>query len=102
MLPKTGEPPIVCETARLILRKFDEGDKEALFSFLGDPEVMRFSVTGLETREDIRTKYLPSCLKRYSRDGFGQWAVVRRSDGVLIGACGIWVQEDSRRLVSVA
>jgi [ribosomal protein S5]-alanine N-acetyltransferase len=84
---------IVCETSRLILRKFNESDVEPLFSFRGDPEVMRFSVTGPETREDIQTRYLPSCWKRYSRDGLGQWAVVRKGDGICVGECGICVQE---------
>jgi [ribosomal protein S5]-alanine N-acetyltransferase len=92
-MPNTEETPIVCETSRLILRKFNESDLEPLFSFLGDPEVMRFSITGPETREGIQTKYLPSCLKRYDRDGLGQWAVVRRSDGFCVGECGICVQE---------
>jgi len=54
---------------------------------------MRFSATGPETREDIQTRYLPSCLQRYSRDGLGQWAVVRKSDGICVGECGICVQE---------
>jgi [ribosomal protein S5]-alanine N-acetyltransferase len=93
MLPNTGETPIVCETSRLILRQFNESDVESLLSFLGDPEVMRFSVKGPATREDIQTKYLPSCFMRYSRDGFGQWAVVLKSDGICIGECGICVQE---------
>ena len=87
------EASVVCETARLILRQFNEGDVESLLSFLGDPQVMRFSITGPETREDIQTKYLPGCLKRYSRDGLGQWAVVRKSDGLCVGGCGICVQE---------
>jgi [ribosomal protein S5]-alanine N-acetyltransferase len=85
--------PVVCETSRLILRKFNENDVESLLSFLGDPAVMRFSITGPETREGIQTKYLPSCLKRYDRDGLGQWAVVRRSDGFCVGECGICTQE---------
>jgi RimJ/RimL family protein N-acetyltransferase len=55
--------------------------------------VTRFSVNGAHTREDIQTKYLPSCLRRYSRDGFGQWAIVRKSDGACIGECGICAQE---------
>ena len=93
MLPNSMETPIICETPRLILRQFNEGDVEALFGFLGDPEVMRFSITGPETREDIQTKYLGSCLKRYARDGLGQWAVVRKSDGICVGECGICVQE---------
>ena len=87
------EMSVVCETPRLILRKFNENDVEALLSFRGDPEVMRFSITGSETREDIQAKYLPGCLKRYSRDGLGQWAVVRKSDGMCVGECGICIQE---------
>jgi len=93
MLLNTEETPIICETSRLILRKFNESDVEPLLSILGDPEVMRFSIKGPATREDIQTKYLPSCLKRYSRDGLGQWAVVRKSDGICIGECGICAQE---------
>ena len=87
------ETSLVCETSRLILRKFDQNDVEQLLSFLGDPQVMRFSVAGPQTREDIRARYLPGCLKRYSRDGLGQWAVVRKSDGVCVGECGICIQE---------
>jgi ribosomal-protein-alanine N-acetyltransferase len=93
MLPNTGETPIVCETSRLILRKFNESDVDPLLGFLGDPEVMRFSITGPETRADIQTRYLPGCLKRYSRDGLGQWAVVLKSSGICVGECGICVQE---------
>ncbi len=87
------ETSFICETSRLILRKFNESDAEPLLSFLGDPEVMRFSITGPLTREDIQTRYLPGCLRRYSRDGLGQWAVVRKSDGICVGECGICVQE---------
>ena len=87
------ETPVIGETPRLILRQFNESDLEAIFSFQGDPEVMRFSIKGPATREDIQAKYLPSCLKRYARDGLGQWAVVRKSDGICIGECGICAQE---------
>jgi len=93
MLPEAEKSPLVCETPRLILRKFNENDAEAIFSFQGDPEIMRFSVNGPATPEGIRTKYLPGCLTRYSRDGVGQWAVIRKSDGALIGECGICVHE---------
>ena len=93
MLPSTLKTPIICETSRLLLRTFNEGDVEALFGFRGDPEVMRFSITGPETRADIQTKYLPGCWRRYARDGLGQWAVVRKSDGLCVGECGICVQE---------
>jgi [ribosomal protein S5]-alanine N-acetyltransferase len=93
MLSNTVETSIVFQTSRLILRQFNESDVDPLLGFRGDPEVMRFSITGPETREDIQTKYLPGCLRRYSRDGLGQWAVVRKSDGICAGECGICVQE---------
>lgn len=93
------DPSVILETPRLILRKFRDSDTEAILAFRGDPRVMRFSLRGPEPRDDIRTRYLPSVLKRYSRDGVGQWAVVRKEDGVLIGECGICLQEvdDGRR-----
>lgn len=84
---------VVCETSRLVLRRFDAGDVDAILSFRGDPDVMRFSVAGTETRDTIEAKYLPSCLRRYARDGLGQWAVVRKSDGICVGECGICEQE---------
>ena len=90
------ETSIICHTSRLVLRKFNDGDVDSLLGFRGDPEVMRFSITGSETREDIQTKYLPSCLRRYSRDGLGQWAVIRKSDGLCVGECGICLQEVNR------
>ena len=103
MLPNSVETSIVCETSRLILRKFNESDVDPLLRFRGDPEVMRFSITGPETREDIQNKYLPSCLRRYSRDGLGQWAVVRKSDGICVGECGICAQEvDGERAFEIS
>src|SRR3984957_14546933 len=92
MLTNTAQTSIVCETSLILLRKFNEGDVEALLSFLSDPEVMHFSITGPETRQDIQTKYLPGCLQRYSRDGLGKWAVVRKSNRLCVGECGICVQ----------
>ena len=93
MLPNTVETAIICETSRLLLRQFNESDVDSLLGFRGDPAVMRFSITGPETRADIQTKYLPACWRRYSREGLGQWAVVRKSDGICVGECGICVQE---------
>lgn len=84
--------PII-ETPRLILREFSEHDIEAVFAFRGDPEVMRFSVTGPETIDMIRTRFLPRCRERYAKDGCGQWAVVQKSDGVCVGECGICLQQ---------
>jgi ribosomal-protein-alanine N-acetyltransferase len=90
--PENSTGSIILETPRLILRPFGANDVEAVFRFLGDPRVMRFSVRGPLSCEDIRARYLPGCLKRYSQDGFGQWAVIDKRDGRCIGECGICTQ----------
>ena len=94
LLTDTVETPIICETSRLILRKFKlKAMRSRSSAFWVIPEVMRFSIRGPATRETIQTCYLPGCWKRYSRNGLGQWAVVLKSDGTCIGECGICVQE---------
>lgn len=103
MHPEITQSPIICETSRFILRKFDARDTESLLGLRGDPVVMQFCVAGPESREDVRDEYLPNCLLRYSRDGFGQWAVVQKSDHALVGECGICVQEiDGKREFEVS
>ena len=82
---------IVCETPRLILRKFALEDLQSILKVIGDPEVMRFSTTGPET-EDGAKKFLSGCLRRYERDGIGQWAVILKETGALIGESGLSVQ----------
>jgi ribosomal-protein-alanine N-acetyltransferase len=92
MQPNNSVDSVICETQRLILRKFEESDAPAIYRFRSDPEVMRFSIHGPATKEGVH-EYLRSCASRYGRDGLGQWAVILKSDGSCIGECGICVQE---------
>jgi ribosomal-protein-alanine N-acetyltransferase len=88
---------IVCETPRLILRRLGLGDLDALEPILGDPEVMRFSIFGPETREGT-LGFIKSTQRRYDRDGVGQWAVIWKGSGGCAGLCGICTQriDDAR------
>lgn len=81
----------ILETPRLLLRKFTQEDLSLVLEVIGDPEVMRFSTTGPEDEYGGR-KFLESCLRRYERDGMGQWAIILKESGQLIGECGISVQ----------
>ena len=98
MLTNTAQTSIVCETSLILLRKFNEGDVEALLSFLSDPEVMHFSITGPETRQDIQTKYLPGCLRRYSRDGLGPRRKLSRALLLQLQVC----EDDDCRMRTIA
>jgi len=82
----------ICETPRLLLRELTDSDFDALSAVLGDPEVMRFSLRGVEDAEGVRG-FLHKNSSRYARDEVGQWAVVRRDSGSCIGVCGISMQD---------
>lgn len=82
---------MVCQSPRLMLRKIEDTDAESLFEILGDPDVMKFSVRGPDTREDI-FKFIHATKKRYERDGVAQWGVILKASGELIGTGGISVQ----------
>jgi ribosomal-protein-alanine N-acetyltransferase len=66
---------LVCETPRLILRELTAADAEAVHAWRGDPEVMRFSVTGVETLEQLGARFLPRCATRYARDCIGECGI---------------------------
>jgi RimJ/RimL family protein N-acetyltransferase len=80
------------ETERLVLRRPRLEDARAAAEHLTDPEVMRFvgidrkTVPQEQCVETVRT-----WLDRWQANGFGQFAVERRTDGRLLGRCGLLV-----------
>lgn len=91
---------IIATTPRLTLRHFRPEDVGALTAVLSDPEVMRFSVTGPMTREQVQAM-LERVYRSYTENGFGLWAVEHRA-GLMIGYCGLLAQEvDGRREVEI-
>jgi ribosomal-protein-alanine N-acetyltransferase len=82
---------VVCETERLILRRFTRADLDAVAGIMADPEVTRFFPGGPRTLEQTRVR-LDGFLQDYDRVGFSKWAVVLRSSGELIGRCGPAIQ----------
>jgi len=80
----------VLETDRLILRKFDVSDYDALGTILGDTVVMESSVDGPLSEHQIKM-WLEHQLEVYKLDnGFGVLAVVERVTTKLIGYCGLF------------
>jgi [ribosomal protein S5]-alanine N-acetyltransferase len=80
------------ETERLVLREFQRADLEALARILSDPAVMKFSLTGVSSVDQVREK-IESFLACYQVFGFGKWAVVLRESSELLGYCGIAVEQ---------
>lgn len=80
------------ETQRLILREFEHKDLCQLAPILANPEVMKFSPTGVLSVQETqrRIDYFIALYKKY---GFGKWAVILKQSNKLIGYCGITVDE---------
>lgn len=77
------------ETDRTFMRPFQDEDLIDLCTILGDPLVMRHTATGRPKTPSLTANYLYSQQEHQEIYGFSLWAVFRRSDGRLIGQCGL-------------
>jgi RimJ/RimL family protein N-acetyltransferase len=77
-------------TPRLELRQFRLDDHEAYSRMCADPQVMRYIGTGEPHGPDLSWRAIAGFLGHWDLLGYGQWAVARRDDGVLLGRCGFF------------
>lgn len=81
------------ETARLLLRVPELGDAAALMGIMWDPEVVaQKQVTLLEPPGglDLALKNTSEMLRQWQRRGYGQWSVVEKATGAVIGCVGFY------------
>jgi RimJ/RimL family protein N-acetyltransferase len=76
------------ETPRLILRGWRADDAEAHAAMTAEPEVMRHLGGVLSAAQSWRA--LAQNAGHWVLRGYGQWAIERRADGVLLGRAGLW------------
>jgi len=77
----------ILETTRLLLREMTQGDYSALAAILQDEQTM-YAYEG--AFDDAETQgWLDRAISGYKERGFGLWAVVLKSNGEMIGDCGI-------------
>ena len=82
---------VLLETGRLVLRKLEQGDFDEVCKLLQDPVVM-YAYEGAFSDQEVQA-WLDKMFQRYEDDGFALWAVIEKSNGELIGQCGITYQE---------
>jgi RimJ/RimL family protein N-acetyltransferase len=80
--------PVVAQTNRLNLRQFEPDDLDDLTEVLGNADVMTYSLTGPLTHEEVQEHIRRYCA-HWHRWGYGLCAVVHRTDGKVIGYCGL-------------
>jgi len=78
----------ICETERLIVRRFALDDAPALTEILSDPEVMKYSVRGV-CDEAATRRFIEWCLACYKSHGVGPWALIEKGASELIGFSGV-------------
>ncbi|MGB1294373.1 MAG: GNAT family N-acetyltransferase [Flavobacteriales bacterium] len=79
------------ETERLLLKPTNENDAEFIFELMNTPKWKRYigerNIYTVQTAlAYIKDKMLP----QNKTFGFGNYTVVRKSDGVKIGSCGLY------------
>lgn len=80
---------VIAETDRLILRRWDAADRSEYARHCNTPAVGRH-VGGVQSEEDLYAAF--ERLEGYQRDtGHTFWVVERKSDGALLGFCGLKV-----------
>lgn len=77
------------ESERLILRRITHNDFEYFIQLHADPEVARYLSHGNPRSSQESVAWLQSALRNYDDLTLGQLAVLRKSDGMLIGRCGL-------------
>ena len=85
------------ETERLIVRTWMSGDAPALAAIYGDPETMKYILSGTKTLEQTRA-LIVQMGEAQERDGCSMWPVVLKESSELIGSCGLMKTERERVL----
>lgn len=78
------------ETERLFLRPTDEQDAEFIFELMTSPKwLQNIGNRGIHTVEEAATYIQMKMLVQLERLGFGNYTVIRKSDGAKMGTCGL-------------
>jgi RimJ/RimL family protein N-acetyltransferase len=90
MTPYDAPAPLVAETARLRLRRFEPADAAFALELVNAPSWIRFIGKRDVPDLDAARAYLErGPIAMYAKHGFGLWCVALRATGEAIGMCGL-------------
>lgn len=82
---------MILETERLILREMTHEDFTSLCKILQDDVVM-YAYEGAFNDDEVQ-KWLNKQMDSYKDYGFGLWAAILKETGIMIGQCGLTLQD---------
>jgi RimJ/RimL family protein N-acetyltransferase len=77
---------------RISLRPFEVSDLDEMQAVMGNPDVMRFSLSGPKSKTETED-FIKRCRAQYDEFGYGLLAVVYQGENRVIGYCGLFRQE---------
>lgn len=81
---------LIIETRRLYLRQLNPKDILNLSLVLSDIDSMKY-YPHVFSHEEVAL-WIERNIERYKKEGFGLWAVIRKTDNKFLGDCGITLQ----------
>lgn len=81
-------------TERLRLRPYRLDDAAAMFAVFGDPEVMRYSMSGADPSVEATRTRIQKLMDHQASFGFSLWVVEDRATAAILGDCGLKQLED--------
>lgn len=81
------------ENERLVLRALEPSDLDAYAAMYGDSAVMRYIENGRPLDRAAAWRSMAVHLGHWRLRGYGQWALVERASGELVGRAGLWHPE---------
>ncbi len=82
-------------TERLVLRRLQPNDAQAMFAYRSDPQIMRYQGWDPESLDDVRAFIADNAAEEaYAPGTWRQFAITLSPAGELIGDCGVHVPYD--------
>ena len=82
------------ETERLILKPTDKTDAKFLFELMNSPKWLKYiGDRNIHTIKDAENYIADKVTLQFKRLGFGSYTVIRKTDGIKIGTCGLFDRE---------
>jgi RimJ/RimL family protein N-acetyltransferase len=79
------------ETERLFLKPTDKDDAAFLFKLMNTPKWLHFIGDRKVTSVEIAKQYIELKMQeQFNKLGFGNYTLIRKSDGKKIGTCGLY------------
>ena len=82
------------ETERLVLKPTSEEDAQFILELLNTPKWIAFiGDRNVNTLEDAKAYIDKRIAAQFTKLGYGNYTVIRKSDGIKLGSCGLYDRE---------